>query len=72
MTKLLEEAFKKASLLPATEQDALAQWLLVELEDEREWERQFAASEDVLGRLADEALEARRKGQTQPLDTDRL
>jgi hypothetical protein len=72
MTKLLAEAFRKASELPEAEQDSLAKWLLEELQGEREWDRQFAASQDVLGRLADEALEARRKGQTKSLDIDRL
>ena len=72
MTKLLEEDFKKASELPDTEQDTLAKWLLEELEDEREWDRTFAKSQDVLSRLADEALDARRKGQTQPMDLDCL
>ena len=55
MTKLLEEAFRKASELPETEQDSLAKWLLEELESEREWDRLFAKSQDVLDRLAKEA-----------------
>ncbi len=72
MTKLLEEAFKKASELPETEQDSLAKWLLEELESEREWDRLFAQSQDVLDRLAQEALEAHRQGKTKPMDFDRL
>jgi len=72
MTKLLEKAFKKASELPEAEQNALAKWLLEELESERNWEKQFTESEDVLGRLADEALEAHKKGKTTKMDLDRL
>ena len=72
MTKLLEEAFKKASELPETEQDSLAKWLLEELESEREWDRLFAQSQDALGRLAQKALEAHRQGKTKPMDFDRL
>jgi hypothetical protein len=72
MTKLLEEAFKKASELPDTEQDSLAKWLLEELESEREWDRLFAQSQDALGRLAQEALEAHQQGRTKPMDFDRL
>jgi hypothetical protein len=72
MTKLLEEAFKKASELPETEQDTLAKWLLQELADEREWDKAFAESQDVLGHLADEALEAHKKGRTKPIDFGRL
>jgi len=71
MTKLLEKAFKKASRLPDVEQDLLAKWLLEELESERKWERLFAESEDVLDRLADEALEAHRKGKTGPFGDTR-
>ncbi len=72
MTRLLEEAFRKASELPETEQDTFAKWLLEELESEREWDRMFAESQDVLSRLADEAIEAHRKGETKPMDFDRL
>ena len=72
MTKLLEKAFKKASKLPEVEQNALAKWLLDELETDRDWEQKFADSEDILERLADEALEAHRKGNTQELDLNRL
>ncbi len=72
MTRLLEEAIKKASELPETEQDSLAKWLLEELESEREWDRLFAESQDVLGRLAQEALEAHKQGKTKPMDFDRL
>jgi len=72
MTKLLNEAFKKASELPETEQDSLAKWLLEELESEREWDRLFAQSQDALRRLAKEALEAHKLGKTKPMDFDRL
>ena len=72
MTRLLEKAFKDASKLPDIEQNSLAKWLLEELEAERKWDRAFADSEDILGRLADEAIEAHRQGKTTPLDIDRL
>jgi hypothetical protein len=72
MTKLLEKAFVEASKLPDIEQNALAKWLLLELEAERKWEELFVASEDILERLADEALEAHRQGKTTPLDISKL
>lgn len=72
MTRLLEEAFKDASKLPDIEQNALAKWLLEELEAERKWDRVFAGSEDVLDQLVDEAIEAYRQGETTPLDIDKL
>ena len=72
MTKLLEKAFERASKLPEVEQNALAKWLLEELRAERKWQKAFAESEDVLARLADEALLAHRRGKTRPLEADNL
>lgn len=72
MTKLLEHAFAEASRLPEAEQDALARRVLDDLRSEQEWSRRFAESEDVLERLADEALEEKRTGRTSPLDLRRL
>jgi hypothetical protein len=45
---------------------------LQELKAEKRWEKMFADSEDVLDRLADEALRAHRKGKAKPLDIERL
>jgi hypothetical protein len=72
MTKLLEKAFKKVSKLPEVEQNAVAKWLLEELQTEKEWAKSFSESEDVLDRLAKEALESHSKGKTKSLDFDRL
>ncbi len=72
MTELLKQAFAKASELPQNEQDALAKWILEELESERRWEETFAQSHAALAGLADEALAEHRAGQTEPLDPDRL
>jgi hypothetical protein len=67
MTKLLERAFKEASKLPEIEQNALAKWVMEELESEGKWERTFAASEDILDKLADEALTEHKQGRTKVL-----
>ena len=72
MTKLLEKAFEEASRLPETDQNALAKWVLDELHSERAWAKSFAGSEDVLEKLADEAITEKRRGETAPLDIDRL
>lgn len=72
MTKLLERAFKKASKLPQVEQNALAKWVMEELEAENKWERAFAASEDVLDKLANEAIAAHKQGETKPLSIKAL
>ncbi len=72
MTKLLEKAFQEAAKLSEIEQNVLAQWVLEELESERKWEKSFTGSEDVLGKLADEALVEHEEGKTRPLDVDKL
>ena len=72
MTKLLKKAFEKASSLPEVEQNELAKWLLDELRSERQWAKAFAESEDVLERLANEAIQEKREGKTTSLDFSRL
>ena len=67
MTKALERAFLEASKLSDNEQDALAEAILTEVLGEDEWERSFSASAGMLEDLADEALEERRAGKTQPV-----
>ncbi len=72
MTKLLEKAFEEASKLSELEQNALAKLLLNELTAEKKWEKAFVSSEDILSRLADEAIEEHKQGKTKPLDIDSL
>ena len=72
MTKLLEKAFQEAAKLPVEEQDALACAVLEELASERRWDELFAGSSDLLGELAQEALEEHRAGRTEKLNPDRL
>jgi len=72
MTKLLDRAFQEASKLPEIAQNALAKWLMEEMEDEKKWELTFAETEDILERLADEALLADEQDKTNPLDVDKL
>jgi hypothetical protein len=68
MTTLLEKAFNEAARLPEADQNALAKWVLDELHSEARRQGTFAESEDILERLADEALEDKRTGKTTPLD----
>ena len=74
MTRLLQEAFERASELPQMEQDRLARLLLAELASEGRWAALFARSEseDMLERLADEALSEHRAGRTLPLAAEEL
>ena len=72
MTELLQQAFERASELPQEDQDKFARFLLAELESERQWTELFdrPESEELLERLADEALAEHRAGLTQPLNMD--
>jgi len=45
-TTLLRQAISALEQLPEDEQDAMAQHILAELEDEARWSRQFAATTD--------------------------
>jgi hypothetical protein len=72
LTDLMERAWAEINKLPEQEQEAVAAWILEELASERRWTEAFAASQDVLAELADEALAEHRAGQTQPLDPDTL
>jgi hypothetical protein len=72
MTRLLEEAFARASELPADAQDEVAHWILGELESERRWSKLFGESGDALARLAEEALAEHRRGETKELDPKKL
>ena len=74
MNQLLKSAFNRAAELPSEEQDRFALFLLAELDSERQWADLFARpeSEDLLERLADEALLEHRSGRTQRLMMDDL
>jgi len=72
MTQLLDKAFEVASSLPESEQNDLARWLIEEIISEKKWGKAFADSEDILEKLADEALEEHAQGKTRLLDIDRL
>ena len=72
MTTLLKKAFEEISKLPETEQDTFARWMLEELVSEKEWEKRFANSKNVLEQLAEEALREHKAKETKPLDIDEL
>ena len=72
MTKLLEQAIARVMQLPETEQDAIAAFILEELEDEARWDRAFSQSQDMLAKLAAEALAEDRADKTQELDPETL
>ena len=66
MTQLLDQALMQAAKLPESEQDALAAILLAEIASEQKWASSFAESQDLLARLADDALAEHAAGKTKP------
>jgi hypothetical protein len=72
MTKLLQKAIDAIEKLPAEEQDLLAARLLAELGEEDDFDRAIAASSSRLEKLARDALEEHRTGETEELDAERL
>jgi hypothetical protein len=67
MTKLLDQALSEVAKLPASEQDAVAALVLEELASEKRWSLSFAKSQDLLAKLAEEALAEYASGKTKPL-----
>jgi len=72
MTKLLNEAFKKASGLSEDLQDQLAQRLLEEMQWEAAWNNTLDRSQDELDTLADKALKEFQDGSTVEMGFDEL
>ena len=72
MTKLLTEAFEKASSLPEDLQDQLAQEFLEEIAWEARWDETLAGSQDKLDRLAEKAEQEYRAGKTKEMGFDEL
>ncbi len=62
MTTLLKKAFDAAASLPPERQDALAQLVLAEIEDEMRWDEAFAKSQNKLADMAAEAIAEHRAG----------
>ena len=68
MTQALSAAVATAAQLPDEEQDALAAILLEEMESEERWSQLFADSQNLLERMANEAIQDFRAGHVQPID----
>ena len=72
MTKLLQQAITKAQSLPESEQDAIAQIVLTEIECERRWDAAIARSPEKLQKLADAAWAEHEAGLSEELDPERI
>ncbi len=67
MTESLQRAFEAAAQLPTADQDAIASWLLAEIESEKKWTASFSSSQPELEKLAKQALEEHARGETTDL-----
>ncbi len=65
MTDSLQNALALVSRLSDREQDAIAAWLISELDAERKWDALFLGSQDVLADLASQALAEHSCGKTE-------
>ena len=72
MTELVQKAFNEIAKLTEDQQEAFAEWILAELEDEAHWDRQFAESRDKLEQLGEQALAQYRAGLAEELNPDEL
>ena len=68
MTEMLEKAISEVQRLSETEQNAIAQLILEELEDERRWDAAFAKSPALLEKLLAEAEAEDKADLTQDCD----
>lgn len=71
--RLSERLTAALELIPAREQDRLAEHLIkLFADDDAKWAAAFTKSSDTLMKLEAEALEAYRSGQTTVLDLEKL
>ncbi|MBZ0212736.1 MAG: hypothetical protein K8H99_02950 [Nitrospirae bacterium] len=66
MSKTFKQAVKVACKLPEQDHEALGAILIREIESDGRWSALFKESQDLLAKLADEALEQHRGGKATP------
>jgi hypothetical protein len=72
MTRLMEKAVEALRSLPEEQQDAVAGFVLSEVESDRRWAATSLQHADKLRKLADEAREDFQAGRTSELDPETL
>ncbi|AIE85846.1 hypothetical protein [Fimbriimonas ginsengisoli] len=66
MSSAFSKAVELASKLPEKDQDALGALLLEEMQSNKRWAKLFGSSQDLLSKLADDALAEHKAGKTKP------
>jgi hypothetical protein len=72
MTRLMEKAVEALRALPEEQQDAVAGFVLSEIETDRKWAATSLQHGDKLRKLADEARADFQAGRTSELDPEKL
>lgn len=74
MTPMMAALIEEIVALPAEQQDQLAERIRAEMEEDLRWDALFAdpRSENLLSKLAAEALEEYNRGETLPLDPETI
>lgn len=72
MTRLMEKTVEALRSLPEEQQDAVAGFVLSEIESNRQWAATSSQYAEKLRKLADEAREDFRAGRTSELDPEKL
>ena len=72
MTPLLKKVLDEVYKLRPEEQDAIAAVILEELEDERQWQKAFAESQDKLAQLARKVRADIKAGRIKNMEIDEL
>lgn len=72
MSQLLDHAVAEARKLPDAAQDAIAELILEEIEDDRRWEETLARAPGKLAALASRAEEQVRAGRCRAVGFDEL
>ena len=72
MTRLLDKAIAEMNKLPTEKQNAIAQIVLDELNDEHLWDQAFGASQDKLAKLAGKVRQDIQAGRVKHMGIDDL
>ena len=72
MTEQLSKAFKEASKLSRRKQSLLAKQLLIDIKNDKDWEKEFKDSQIQLEQLAGKALKESSSQKTKKTGFDKL
>jgi aspartate/tyrosine/aromatic aminotransferase len=72
MRALLSEAIKRIEKLPPDLQDEIAEQILDDIKNERNWQETLSKPQKKIEKLAEEALENSKAGKTKKLGFDKL